>query len=824
MNAAGGDRGSGLRRYRLLLDLSKAALLWERLWPALWPVLGIAALFLAIALLDVLPALGPWLHAAAVLLFAGWLGLALRGVRRVWGDIDESRARHRLEQNSGLEHRPLTALEDRLFGSGGEATRALWQEHRRRMARAVESLSVSPPAPGVPRLDPWAVRAVALLALVVGAFVGGDEAALRIGRAFVPDWGGQPAAVASVEVWITPPAYTGMAPRVLDRRQAKAAEGEAERLPVAAGSQVLAQAGGADKAPALRVGGRTVSFEELGAGGFRAETVIDEADDVDGASRLAVEWGGREWAAWPIQIVPDRPPVVAFVVAPARTGGAKLRIEYEASDDYGVLDVSAVLRHPEGFPAPGGGAEVRLALPLPSQGAQQAKGSSVHDLSPHPWAGVTVLAQLEAKDARGQTGKSEAIPIVIPERVFNHPVARAVVAERKKLAAPTAEALASAMAGLDEIAGRPQHFYDDTVVYLALRIARERLARDGGGEAVASVQKLLWDTALRIEDGELSIAERELREIQERLMEALRSQQPRLDEVDRLMEELRQALDKFLSALREQMEREGLSEMPLDPNMRVVESSDLQRMIEEARELARTGSLEAAKRLLAELQRMLENLQGSLQAGRQAMKEMGRAMKMMDGLRGLAQRQQRLLERTFKEAQEGREGRGQRGQTPSPGAGDQDALRRQLGEMMLELDEMMGGIPPSLGQAERSMRDAAEALRRGRAGDAVPAQTDALEHLRKAQEGLSQQMAQRFGMMPGLVGQQRQDRRRDGRDPFGRAEGGAFGASIDGPVKVPDEMELRRAREILDELRRRAGERARPRIERNYIERLLRQF
>jgi hypothetical protein len=37
-------------------------------------------------------------------------------------------------------------------------------------------------------------------------------------------------------------------------------------------------------------------------------------------------------------------------------------------------------------------------------------------------------------------------------------------------------------------------------------------------------------------------------------------------------------------------------------------------------------------------------------------------------------------------------------------------------------------------------------------------------------------------------------------------------------------MELRRAREILDELRRRAGERARPKIERNYIERLLRQF
>jgi Flp pilus assembly CpaE family ATPase len=37
-------------------------------------------------------------------------------------------------------------------------------------------------------------------------------------------------------------------------------------------------------------------------------------------------------------------------------------------------------------------------------------------------------------------------------------------------------------------------------------------------------------------------------------------------------------------------------------------------------------------------------------------------------------------------------------------------------------------------------------------------------------------------------------------------------------------MELRKAREILDELRRRAGEPARPPLERDYIERLLPQF
>jgi hypothetical protein len=37
-------------------------------------------------------------------------------------------------------------------------------------------------------------------------------------------------------------------------------------------------------------------------------------------------------------------------------------------------------------------------------------------------------------------------------------------------------------------------------------------------------------------------------------------------------------------------------------------------------------------------------------------------------------------------------------------------------------------------------------------------------------------------------------------------------------------MDLRRAHEIVRELRRRAGERSRPQFERDYIERLLRQF
>ncbi len=68
--------------------------------------------------------------------------------------------------------------------------------------------------------------------------------------------------------------------------------------------------------------------------------------------------------------------------------------------------------------------------------------------------------------------------------------------------------------------------------------------------------------------------------------------------------------------------------------------------------------------------------------------------------------------------------------------------------------------------------------------------------------------------------------RQGNRDPFGRRnqeEEGSTGQAT-GSVKIPGESEIQRARRILDELRRRAGDLWRPEIELDYIERLLKRF
>ncbi|MEL6318812.1 MAG: DUF4175 family protein, partial [Pseudomonadota bacterium] len=61
------------------------------------------------------------------------------------------------------------------------------------------------------------------------------------------------------------------------------------------------------------------------------------------------------------------------------------------------------------------------------------------------------------------------------------------------------------------------------------------------------------------------------------------------------------------------------------------------------------------------------------------------------------------------------------------------------------------------------------------------------------------------------------------RDPFGRASGDG-GALEGGGVEIPGESPASRARDLLDELRRRSGERERPLFELEYLDRLLDRF
>ena len=793
-----------------------------------------AGLFLAAALSGVLTLLAGWLHLLVLLAFAAALAAALWHGRHGWRAIGEVQVRHRLERDNALSHRPLTALGDRLAGGAEDpAARALWRAHLWRVASAARGLRVRAPAPGVPGRDPWGLRAVALLLLVIGATAAGPDAGDRLMRALSPRLAGTAGGPLGLDVWITPPTYTRRAPLFLDRDAVFA-----EPLSVPAGSTVLAQVSGLDEAPRMKIGGAETDFADLGSGTYRAEGTIEAGaigeDAIGEGYRLTIQRGRRVLAAWPLRVIADAPPAIAFTAPPAATGRSRLRLDYEASDDYGLAGADASIRRADGGAGPDGETELRFALPLPKSGLTEARGRVFRDLTAHPWAGLPILVQLRAVDGRGHTGTSEAVATLLPERIFNHPVARAIALQRKKLNDRLPETRARVIEALGDIAARPLHFNSDRVVYLGLAIAQRRLLYSPDRAALASVQELLWDIALRLEDGEAVVSERALKKAQDDVMRALKDGVADA-ELDRLMDELKQALDTYMNALAEQLAKQGAPAMPLTPSMRTIGRDDMRQLIERARELAQTGAVDAARQMLAELQRILNSLRAGVTPG-QNNKKAAEARRLMDGLRELSRRQQELHDRTFRRSQnsgdrvprpgqrQGRQGAGQPEGGGQPEAADQEALRRALGDLMLGFDEMMGGIPRPFGKAERAMRDAAEELSAGRPGAALPPQAEALSQLRQGAEAAAEDIARSLGGLAGVGQRPGQGGQGAGRDPFGRVTGGAYGAAVDGPVKIPDQAETRRAREILRELRRRAGERQRPRFERDYIDRLLRRF
>jgi hypothetical protein len=140
---------------------------------------------------------------------------------------------------------------------------------------------------------------------------------------------------------------------------------------------------------------------------------------------------------------------------------------------------------------------------------------------------------------------------------------------------------------------------------------------------------------------------------------------------------------------------------------------------------------------------------------------------------------------------------------------------------MRSFGDMTGDIPAPLGKAERAMKDAVGALDQGDPARANEAQAEALDQLMQGQQQMLKALADRFGSRPGaaprdqLLSQQ--------PDPGQRSQEGN-GLIDTGDVKLPEAADLQRARQILDELRRRSAEQFRPKIERDYLRRLLDRF
>lgn len=886
---------------------SKLALVFEQVWRRIWVLLLLGGVFLLASLLGLWSMLPALPHKIILAVFIGAALLSLLSLVFVrWPT--RSDAIRRIERVSNIPHRPASSYEDTLTAeTDNPETKAIWLAHRQRLAALFQRLKVGKPRPRTDRYDPFALRA--LLLILIGTTFGfvGFQASDRIKAAFQFS---DTAAIKSarLDAWLSPPNYTTMAPVMLSDGATpltlNAAPSNTNETPkpvtVPSGSTLVVRISGLENTKANVALYSSESFEDETkaeilqpeksiSGGNVQEFRTKVGDD----SMVRVSTGSNQLARWYIAVIPDKLPTIQLMQPPSGTPRGAMKLTYQVQDDYGVTSAIAHFSASTKAPTPeartkGQGknspqnsnhparAPLEMKIPLPGAQSKTNITETYLDFAPTPWAGQRAVMTLKATDVAGQVGKSKSFEIVLPERKFTKPLARAVIEQRRKLfdRNPNARRHEVALA-LRALTTDPEDFFEDTRVYLNLRAVFHRLKVRGTPDAIKQSIDQLWHTALRIEEGDLSDAERRLREAQEKLAKALREGASD-EEIKKLMAELRAAMNDYMDQLAKQAQDQP-RDFTQDNNNQSVNQNDLNEMMRNIEELAKNGAREQAEQLLAQMRDMMERMQRpSQQNSKQAQQQRDR-MDAMRKLNGMMGDQQKLMDDTFTEqhhggqkpgekmsqqqsqgrgqkgqkgqmssgrqsqhgtmkpgqqsqnqagrGQRGQRGQGQRGQrgqgrqkmpTASQLAERQRQLAEQLDALQRHLSEQGLGTPEHLENARQAMENAEQALRNNNLPRAMDEQARALSNLQQGSQEMAQEIMENSPQRFGNKGKGR-------RDPLGRPEK-TSGPELGTSVKVPDQIELQRAREIIDELRRRRGEVTRPMIELDYLDRLLKRF
>lgn len=771
------DREARLAR---LIAMARASLAAEQVLPALWPALGFAGLYIGAALFGLYSFI-PWTLQALLLaatitaiglsLDAGFAGFSWPN----WKD-----GARRLEERSDLKHRPISEGKDRLIGEDPFAL-ALWRLHQAR-SLAFDKLRVGFPAPDLGGRDPRYLRYGVLL-LAASLVMAGTQWRTRLLRAFDSGAG----LAVTLDAWVDPPAYTGLPPLYL-------APGDTSLIAVPAGSILNLRAHNAAHAPGLSLGGAlglSTPPRFAGENGEYADTARIVAD-----ARARVRSGGHVIGDWRIHAIADQLPVISFDGVPSATEHQAMKISFRASDDYGVVGAMLVLT-PHGRTGP------PLAVDLPLPAGKSVVQTNYADLTAHPYAGLMVDGHLEARDAAGQVGISRTITFLLPARVFTDPLARALIEQRQNLATSDAAGRKLVATALDAFAIAPEHFYADKPgLYMGLRAAYWGTRDARSAADIAHVEDLLWQMAISLEQNGLLDAAAELRRLQQAITQALAQHAPQ-DVIDQLLSKYAQAMQKYEQALannpgQKQQQMQG-------ENSRTITQKDIDDLLKEIQRLSQAGQRDQAAQMMALLQNMMENLHMSQggQGGQGGQNQQGKALNdAIQKFSDMMGKERGLLDKTMRQ----KNGSGDPKDGGTQGlAGQQKSLRDQLGATLQGLDPK---ARDKMGAAGSAMDRAQQALGQKNLDNAGNEEKNVLNALRQGAEALAKEAQGQNG------NQQKSD-----ADPLGRNRIGT-GES----TKIPALSDLARAREILQELRKRAGERGRPQQELDYYDRLLKEF
>lgn len=867
-----------------LIDRTFSRLRQIALWSAWWPFVTLLSVFLIAVFLGAFEQAPAQLAALATLIAFLGGGIAVwRGLNR-YRPPARNEAISELDTQSEL--RPLSTLADRPARPERDAV-TLWHAHETRLTDEVRRLSVPDFGETWKRIDPLHLRFALPVLLLAALALNWNYASSRFANALDPDYGSLfGAETVRIEAWIAPPEHTGRAPIFINDDQSeirvpagsvmtlRAQAPSAPRLRVRSpdgrqSKRFEATPDGAFETTATITADSTVSVRWWGE--RKAWTVLaspDSPPEVEFVEMPVLGAGDRTEFSWKasddygvakleLTIAP-----VAEAREPDLVGVELGGINPREAEEDAKLDLTrnrwAGARVEVRLKATDGAGQVGYSEPyefkLPEKLLLQPIAKAIQDVR------VTVL--------REDNPYSEADPALDSTRADAYYVS----ATQRLQQAPPGVQRGAVM--LEAVTYEAPRYFRDVLVYSGLETARYALEASISTDEAKSTEPLLWSLALRAEYGSAADAYAALMAAKKALEDALRDGASE-EEIRRLMEAFKDAAQRYIAAKMAEALANGLDAPPDNrdstegPGGSGLGGQGFSDMLDALEDLTETGATDQARQLLADITNMLENLEFQQGSGSgegfpgmpgeqgesdEDLPEEEREMtETMRELSDLLREQRELNDETLAEQrgergqsgdqQSGQDQPGEQGDTQiGEGLGDvpdwmegEDGRslserQRSLADRIEELAEnQLGGGEEGEGEGgggldedtleaiERSQRRAGNALEDGNQGRAIRNQEQATRQLRELAEGLAEDLdearADRLG--------DQQTGGQAGADPFGRGQTGAIDDS--NSVDVPDEAERQRAKDILDELRRRYDE-AVDEDEREYLERLLDRF
>lgn len=733
------DTSSLLKRTRGYVRRAQASLYWERYAPIFALASAIFSVFLVGAFSGIWERIGdPWRLIVLIIAIGFLIKSALLARRKRRPNLSD--ARRRVELDSNVKHRPLDVLEDR-----PAISEAAWPAHFEKAHRSAESLRPARWRHALKPIDKYFLRFALPCALGLAMMVGYGDNYERLRRSLIPSWQSpiNPSDV-TYEAWVDPPEYTGRPPLYFKDKKS---------IDVPAGSELVARISGVKDAPRLKLGRKYLKLKRLGPRSFEARTILNE--------KTTARWRiGTQEKKWALNVLPDEPPYVVFEELPKADKRDRLAFTYTFEDDYGVesFDLKMRLMTEDTAQATKSSS---VTIPLSSPSVTRAnEADAALDLTKHEWAGRKVAGRLIVKDGLGQMAESQESFFIVPDKIFVEPLAKAIIEQRNLVIAGSGDyaplpadydgdnSLDTDLIGsdfdsyqseyrmdrapaqiqraailIDALTDKPAGIFSDPAIFMGLKNVHGRLRYGRKASDLRGIPEDLWRIALRAEFGVLGTALEEMREAKEALQDGMARRAPER-EIDTLFDRYDQAVEAYMEELRRKAIEEGNIADAEGGGGQGTNANEIEELMKAIEEANRIGDTESARKALARLAELLENMEmqltrgGQGEGGESMAGEMSEEMKeSLEDLADLLGDQRELQDETRQaendaQQQDGGEN-GQDGeQSGEQNGGQQQGGQEQGGEQGQGGTEQGSGAlsPGELASRQGALQQALEAL------------------------------------------------------------------------------------------------------------------